>query len=94
MRRRPRQPKSVVRDVANKECVFHLGKVRLKLTPGTSTQNGMVVCSGRNTVDEILAAARRLAPRMVINASQQESARMLETARKSTHYWRFGHEDV
>jgi len=94
MRKNPRRPKSVVRDVAYSECVFHLGRVRLKFTPGILTQNGMLVYSGRNTVDEILLVMNKLAPRMVINASQRKNQPECESAQKSTHYWRFGHEDV
>ena len=67
-RRNPKEPKSVVRDEAKTECVFHFGKVRLNFTPGTSIQNGILVYCGRNTVNGISTALCNILPRSVKSA--------------------------
>jgi len=65
---KPALPKSVVREEANVECVFHLGKVRDNSTPGTSIQNGTVVCCGRKTFEGTSTPVLRRCPRRQRNA--------------------------
>ena len=82
----------MVRVEAKVACVFHFGKVKINLTPGTSIQNGILVYCGRNTVDGISTEFRNALPRIVnsaVDTSQLYSERI-----KTTYYWHLVREDV